>query len=203
MNGKNPFHLPNPHHPTPTGDSWAGGLEREIPVSNGADLIVCPRSGLLRAADLPRVRQHKTEQEAKEAAEAAAKPPTITLDPETDLQRINDICYLVTYATLPEPSPMGFNGQQVWIHTDGAIHALRGLEAPGAARAAGEAWRARRRDVMSRPGTSIHGTAADTVVTFSAAHVRGTASAIGRAWCVPAIQQDVRPRARRAPEEPR
>jgi UDP-glucose 4-epimerase len=24
----------NPHHPTPTGDSWAGGAEKQIPVSN-------------------------------------------------------------------------------------------------------------------------------------------------------------------------
>jgi len=23
----------NPHHPTPTGDSWAGGAEKQIPVS--------------------------------------------------------------------------------------------------------------------------------------------------------------------------
>jgi len=86
----------------------AGG--RMIPITRGARwryLIVCPRSGLLlRAADLPQVRQHKAEQEAKQAAEAAANPPPIRLDPETDLQRINGIWYLVTYAELPEPSPM-------------------------------------------------------------------------------------------------
>ena len=28
--------LLNPHHPTPTGDSWAGGPEKQIPVSNRA-----------------------------------------------------------------------------------------------------------------------------------------------------------------------
>jgi hypothetical protein len=83
---------------------------RAIPITRGGrwhHLIVCPRSGLLlRAADLPQVRQHKAEQEAKKNSESAANPPPIRLDPETDLQRINGIWYLVTYATLPEPSPM-------------------------------------------------------------------------------------------------
>jgi hypothetical protein len=31
--GKTPFRPLNPHHPTPTGDSWAGGLEKENPFS--------------------------------------------------------------------------------------------------------------------------------------------------------------------------
>ena len=83
---------------------------RPIPitgVTRWPHMIVCPRSGLLlRAADLPQVHRHKAAQEAKKAAAAAANPPPIRLDAETDLQRIAGIWYLVTYAALPEPSPM-------------------------------------------------------------------------------------------------
>ena len=90
----------------------AGG--RAFPITEGGrwrHLIVCPQSGLLlRVDDLPQVRHHKAEQQAKEAAkeaaEAAANPPPIRLDQETDLRRINGIWYLVAYAVLPEPCPM-------------------------------------------------------------------------------------------------
>ena len=83
---------------------------RPIPitgVTRWPHMIVCPHSGLLlRAADLPQVHRHKAEQEAKKAAAVAANPPSIRLDAATDLQRIAGIWYLVTYAALPEPSPM-------------------------------------------------------------------------------------------------
>jgi hypothetical protein len=86
-----------------------GHVHDFVEISGGGrwrQLIVCPRSGiLLRADELHQVRQAKAEDEAIKAAKVAANPPPIRLAPETDLQRIRGIWYVVTYAVLPKPSP--------------------------------------------------------------------------------------------------
>jgi len=58
MNGKFPFLPLNPHHPTPTGDSCAGGAEKQIPVSsvNQSQLEAWKLRSNARAADPGLVR---------------------------------------------------------------------------------------------------------------------------------------------------
>lgn len=49
MKGEPPFRPLNPHHPTPTGDSWEGGLEKGIPSSSPRQYTLDKSMTTLRA----------------------------------------------------------------------------------------------------------------------------------------------------------
>jgi hypothetical protein len=66
--GKTPFRPLNPHHPTPTGDSWAGGAEKQIPVSNRV-LSDAEIAALNNSANETPAIDPKTRTDAKTVAE--------------------------------------------------------------------------------------------------------------------------------------